>query len=150
MKAGSRISPLCSPSSYLHFAVELCQGIAEEDKLMKIANVLIGEFWEEASSLLFAPSTIAISAVIVALSVMNINCEAFLDKVPDYFFPGYSKEFFLEGDGQKIKFLDCDACVKALEKVPSMRTTSNTRSPASITDTDNLHFTSVSMDAFPK
>ena len=152
MKAGSRISPLCSPSYYLQYVIGLCDESIDQERLLKIANALIGEFWEESTSLLYAPSTIAISAIIVALSVMNVNCESFLDKIPDYFFPGYSNDFFVESEvDQKSKFLDCDACVKALEKVPSMRTTSNTRSPASIADAENLHvFTSVSMDAFQK
>ena len=71
--------------------------------------------------MLFAPSTIAISAVLVCLSELRVDGRPFLDRVPDFFLmPHDSLPFFRAADG-KSEYLDCERCVQRMEKLPSVR-----------------------------
>ena len=90
----------------------------------------------DGASLLFAPSTIAISSAIVSLSMLRMDCSKLLDSLPDFLLPNRSYPFFLESDGKGL-YLDLDSCVKSMERLPSFRSTL-LRSPTSVTDAENL------------
>jgi hypothetical protein len=97
----------------------------------------------DAASLLFAPSTIAISAVVVSLSLMKMDCSRLLDSLPEFLLPSRAYPFFKEEDGKNL-YLDLNSCVKAIEKLPYVRSTYMTRSPTSIAEVIPS-----SVDSFP-
>lgn len=126
LKIGSRISPLATPAFFLQFATPLClESCRNEEELREvaaIANVLIGEFWEDPSCLLFAPSTIAITAMIVSLSLHHITCQKFLNKLPDFFFPDRDNfPCFQKGEENKESYLDFHQCMLSIETLPTFR-----------------------------
>jgi hypothetical protein len=90
----------------------------------------------DAASLLFAPSTIAISATVVSLSLLKVNCDKLVNNLPEFLLPNSSFPFFLEADG-KSQYLDMNSCMKAMERLPYIRAT-YLRSPISVTDTDRF------------
>jgi len=130
-----KISPLATPSYFLYYAITLCSDlIRDEEQLITMATIVIGEFWETPASLLYAPSTIAISAIIVCLSMLEINCDSFLQKVPEFFFPnGEYNIFTAEKDG-KLAYLHFHECMLVMENLPSVRSyqSCHNSSPTSI------------------
>lgn len=90
----------------------------------------------DPNSLYFAPSTIAVASIIVTLSGMNINCQPFIDRVPDFLlFPNDNLPFFRCSEN-KSDYLDCQRCTRALQQLPSVRERIKAISPVSITACD--------------
>lgn len=151
---GSKLSPLTTPLYFLHYAVSLCADLVPDtEELVAMATSLIGEFWEgkqrctqyfcdeisyffvsltiDPASLLFAPSTIAISAIIASLSLLKIECQSFLQKLPEFFFPNEEFLLFTKEEG-KLPYLNFHPCMAAMEKLPSFRTHNCNNSPTSV------------------
>lgn len=117
----TRISPLTTPSYYLYYAISLCSDLVrDEEQLIKLATVVIGDFWEDPASLLYAPSTVAVSALIVCLSMLGISCQPFLEKLPEFFFPNGEYKIFTEEEG-KSAYLHFHECMAAMERLPSVQ-----------------------------
>ncbi len=134
---------MSSPAYYLeHFTHYLDQDI-DKARLIRIASNIIGEFWEDSRSLLFASSTIAMSAVVVALSLLKVHSPGFLTKVPDFFFPSHTSPFF---QGSKQSYLDCATCLQVMERMPSMRIEHPTRSPVCVSDETLFNNTNVTFE----
>jgi hypothetical protein len=129
--------------------------------LIRIASQLIGEFWEDSRSLLFAPSTIAISAMIVAMSLCKIDSQSFSERLPDFFFPtscnnererereresltsslslslsSSSSLLLFQAESGKLHYLDFASCLQVMERLPSIRSKSQptSRSPVCVSD----------------
>ena len=98
----------------------LPMGLTSEE-IMQLADALIAQFWKESSdSLRFAPSTIAISALLLAFSKCKMNCSAWLQRLPDEILPSKnpsssptSHPIFVH---HEISFFDIDACLLAMTK----------------------------------
>ena len=104
--------------------------------MSKVANGLIAEFWSEPSSLLYASSTIAVSAVILAFSILHLDCSDWLASVPNCCLPVPSLPVPTDssppsGDTAAIaantpntanvrQLLDVDACLVSFARVPSL------------------------------
>ena len=87
--------------------------------IMKLTDTLINQFWKQSSadSLRFAPSTIAISALLLAFSKCKIDCGAWLQRLPDGMFPPKSSSSLTPHRIFAIheqSFLDIDACLLAM------------------------------------
>lgn len=138
MKTGSRMSTLATPAYFVDYVVSLlCSeevgGQVNKEQILQMVNTIIGEFWEDGASLLFAPSTIAISAVIMSLSLLRMDCSKLVDSLPEFLLPNRAFPFFLEEDGKSM-YLDVNTCMKAMERLTYIRSTYMTRSPTSVAD----------------
>ena len=87
----------------------------------------------DGASLLFAPSTIAISAVVVSLSLKKMDCSKLVDSLPEFLLPDRAYPFFLEADGKSM-YLDINTCVRAMERLPYIRASYMTQSPSSVSN----------------
>eukprot|EP01040_Poterioochromonas_malhamensis_P000536 gene536-571_t len=142
MKTGSRMSTLATPAYFVDYVVSLlCSeevgGQVNKEQILQMVNTIIGEFWEDGASLLFAPSTIAISAVIMSLSLLRMDCSKLVDSLPEFLLPNRAFPFFLEEDGKSM-YLDVNTCMKAMERLTYIRSTYMTRSPTSVANTDEI------------
>ena len=78
------MQPQLVPASFVCELLHLIEGTAMHHVDMHaVTDSLITEFWEHHESMLFAPSTIAIAAIIMAFSVLQLDCTAWLQVVPD-------------------------------------------------------------------
>jgi hypothetical protein len=68
----------------------------------------------------FAPSTIAVAAILLAFSMLELNCEAWLSCVPDFCLPHPQNPLF---DDPRIdqRALDIDLCLQRFQTVKSYR-----------------------------
>lgn len=134
------MSAQCTPAYFLQKFLPLCNDLADSNMMRKRTSVLVGEFLGgesafcnlfislitfsvvvDATSMLFAPSTIAISSILVCLSECRINGKSFLDRLPDFFLmPNAQLPFFRVADG-KSEYLDCQRCVEVMERLPSVQ-----------------------------
>ena len=82
-------------------------------------------FYLESDSMLYAPSTIAVSALLISFSILKIPCEDWLSSIPLYLFVNEQNPFFESGYGhcvgKKSKFLDQDVCIATMIKIPFLR-----------------------------
>lgn len=85
----------------------------------------------DPASLLFAPSTIAISAIIASLSLLKIGCQPFLQNLPEFFFPNEEFALFSKDEG-KLPYLNFHPCMSAMEKLPCFRSHNCNNSPTSV------------------
>ena len=88
-------------------------------EIVTLADTLIGQFWKESSdSLRFAPSTIAIAALLLAFSKCKMDCSVWLQRLPDELLLFKSSTltpqpiFALH----ELSFLDIDACLLVMTK----------------------------------
>jgi hypothetical protein len=134
LRIGGKISPQATPSFFVESLIPLCEDLIDIDKLRKRANDLVGEFLEDSMSMLFAPSTVAIASIIVSLSDLRVCGSSFINRVPDFFlFASDNLPFFRPAD-MNDNYLDCQSCVKALEKLPSIRDKIMAISPISVSN----------------
>lgn len=87
-------------------------------------------FFSDPACVLYAPCTIALTALLVSFSLLKIPCTEWLDSIPMYFFINAENPFFecslgFHEDGQPVSsaalFLDHDSCIAAFEKMHYLR-----------------------------
>ena len=88
-------------------------------EIMTLADTLIGQFWKVSSdSLRFAPSTIAIAALLLAFSKCKMDCSFWLQRLPNELLLFKSSSltphpiFALH----ELSFLDIDGCLVVMTK----------------------------------
>lgn len=145
---------MASPAFFLQHLMRFVDpSLVDLSRLLKISSQLVGEFWEDPRSMLFAPSTIAISAVIVALSLLKADSQAFTDRLPDFFFPreqdpstssSSSTAACFQAESGKLGYLDFSVCLQVIERLPSIRSVQPIRSPVCVAD-DSVHDGSVAL-----
>lgn len=101
MQAGARMSPLCTPSSFVPFILRHCREVGDVGLLSELAIGIIGDFLEDPLSMVFAPSTVAVSAVIVSLSVMHLSADALLATLPQFLLLASPGQPFFQPDQGK-------------------------------------------------
>lgn len=127
------ISPLCTPSSFARHILHLHPVGYDTDSLLRSVDTLISEFWEEPDSILFAPSTIAISALLISFSMLQIYCTTWLDSIPDFCLPNAINPVFQVGT-LKVNYLDLDKCITTFEQIPSLKEQQDSTSPTSVSE----------------
>jgi hypothetical protein len=85
-------------------------------QILSAAEVLIGHFFADLESLKYAPSTIALAALLLTFSKLNMDCTAWLRHVPDACFPSKSGTHPVFGP-EDWSFLDVDGCLTAMQKI---------------------------------
>eukprot|EP01039_Chlorochromonas_danica_P003230 gene3230-3538_t len=114
IKTTGLFSPQCTPSAFLPFILDQCKSIENRDALQELAISVIGEFLEDSLSLLFAPSTIAISAVIVSLSLLHKPVDTLLANLPQFMLTSANQPFFQD---EKAPYLDLQLCNKFISRL---------------------------------
>ena len=126
-------------------------GKSLEDSILAHADMLIGQFWKDLDSLRYAPSTIALSALLLTFSKYKMDCGEWLRRLPDECFPPkcvghgigqgqghglvYLEHAVLSMD--ELSFVDIDSCLSAMQQVQSPRPGSaNTTSSSADADAD--------------
>lgn len=131
------LAPQITPSGFVHellyiwepLEVTNCNNKARgtvKANLAKIADGLIAEFWLEQSSMLYAPSTIAISAIILAFSMLHFDCSEWLASVPNFCLP-VPAHSLSASDLNVSRLLDVDSCLVSFARVPSLLVESPTK-----------------------
>ena len=125
--------PQCTPTVFVEFINSLGPiDYVNKKTLLFSVNALISEFYEKAESMLYAPSTIAISALLISFSMIHVNCVKWLDSIPDFCLPNNNSSIFPQVSAQAV-FLDIDSCILAFEKIPSLMVHKKAQSPTSVT-----------------
>lgn len=155
LKTASQMNTSISSISFLQYFVSQCSDLTswQKESLLTMAMEIILEFREDRISLLFAPSTIAISSLIVSLSCLQLHCQSMLEQLPDYFFPTTTsmnnnnhnhthpkdnnhhndKHLFSEQE-DKLQYLNFEYCIQEMEKLPIVRSQYMNKTPDSIQD----------------
>ena len=80
-KIGCQVHMLLAPSSFVRHLLGLLPEIEElHSEVIDTVHHYIGVFQEHPAYLMFAPSTVAISSLLIAFSVYNINSEVWLKR----------------------------------------------------------------------
>ena len=124
-------------------------GITSSNEIIQLADTLIGQFWKDSSdSLRFAPSTIAISALLLAFSKCKMNCSAWLRRLPDEMLPSKpstSTPHTLFAT-HEMSFLDIDGCLLAMTKEKTSGDSSQHRNTISFQPDNNYRTPPISPD----
>lgn len=133
---GFKIHPNCTPMCFVESITMLSPQCYENiNDLYSTVDVLVGEFSEEPQSILFAPSTIAIAALLVSFSVLNLQCTSWPQSIPAFCLPNNAASIYHASSPQS-KFLDIDSCIIAFKQVPMLRSRTNkASSPTCVADT---------------
>jgi len=111
------IFPNCTPASFVRLIVEHCPLSTNADAIINTADQLLRGYLEEPEFLLFAPSTIALTALVVSFSLHHVDCTAWLDSIPDFCLPKDTNPLFLSQPNS----LNLDQCLLSFEKMPMLR-----------------------------
>ena len=87
----------------------------------------------EPDYLLFAPSAIAISALLISFSVLHMPCTSWLKTIPDICLPNNTSSIY-PNNSKESRFLDIDRCICCFKKIPFLQSRSKNRSPTSVTE----------------
>jgi hypothetical protein len=86
-------------------------------------------------SLLFAPSTIAMCALLLVLLQRNIDCSEWLSCIKDYCLPTMNNNYFASlTANQKAQALDIDGCMEIFRRMFDESDQYHPPSPAGVTD----------------
>lgn len=112
------IVPLATPTSFIHHMLLLWPTFDKDAQFLThvtdVACKMVGDFWEYAVSCRYAPSTIALAALMLAFSSLHVDCSRWLlDCVPDACLPGMGEDIFPQ-NGPLL--LDIDSCLSELQK----------------------------------
>jgi len=95
--------------------------------IIEIADSLIAAFWEESSSLLFAPSTVAIAALILSFSILKMDCSEWLRSIPNFFLPLNDNPML--NSSSDTRLFDIDSCLQSFQKSQIIDSLTNTPEP---------------------
>ena len=121
---GFRITPQATPSACLRHMLGVWVGAtrASDAAILSAADALVAAFWKDMASLRFAPSTIALSALLLTFSRFRMDCGDWLQRLPDECFPppapGANHAFFARDE---LAFLNVDQCLSAMQRMQHMR-----------------------------
>jgi len=121
------IYPLCTPRSFVSMIVKCCPPPIDVDSLLRAVDDIMDEFDELPELLLFAPSTIAISVILLAFSQRAVNCDGWLQTVPDFCLPTNNPLFRSYPNA-----LNIEKCVDFLVALPRMQRILATPSPTGV------------------
>ena len=116
-KIGFKIHSLATPSTFVSHLVELWPDRSLHSTLQSKAEALLAEFYVDTEATRYAPSTMAIAALILTFSVLRIDCATWLASVPDVCFPGLTAR----ADGRLVAPLDIDGCLARFQLSAAVR-----------------------------
>ena len=124
------LNPQITPSAFIHEFLDIwhpVQPIADlKTDLAREADRFMAEFWEETDSIKYASSTMAIAALILAFSILHMDCAEWLALIPNCCLP-LSDNYLIASSSQQLmvrRLFDVDACLVSFSQIPSLRATS--------------------------
>lgn len=81
-----KINPTIVPSNFVSHLLELLPAnlMPRKAELQQISNQLLELFWEDPDSILFAPSTVAVSAILRSFFILRLDFMPWFLKIPDF------------------------------------------------------------------
>ena len=124
------LNPQITPSAFIHEFLDVwhpVHAVADlKTDLAREADRFMAEFWEEVESSSYASSTMAIAALILAFSILHMDCAEWLALIPNCCLP-LSDNYLIASSSQQLmvrRLFDVDACLVSFSKIPSLRATS--------------------------
>lgn len=118
IKIEYKISALSTPTAFIAKLLELWPDRASHHMLGAKAELFVAEFYEASESMFYAPSSLAISALLLSFSVLRIDCSDWLACIPDICFPRADN---LQLEPALLFSLDIDACLTHFQSTNSVR-----------------------------
>ena len=141
-KIGYQITPLSTPSSFVRHLLGLCPEYVDYHiELIEQADKYISEFIEEPDYVVFAPSTIAISSLLISFSILKLNCSLWLSRIPNICF--LQKNTIISMN--KNDLFDIDLCLSCFQRIHSVLIRLN--SPTTTVSLDGLETETTSQKA---
>jgi len=113
-----QIYPLSNPSAFLsHFSTQIqCN---DHDSLFKSADDIIAEFWEDETSMLYSPSTIAISALLHSMTIHSIIPEKWIHELPRACLPASENNLHVQSKElhPNSKLFEIQECIERLQSI---------------------------------
>jgi len=133
---GFDICPPNTPTSFVQRFLHIwTDNLPLIEKIADTAEILLAEFWEDClESVVFAPSTIAIAAILISFSILQMDCKSWLDCLPDSCLsppsPSVSVCHWLAFDS-----LNVDKCLSRFHQLDCVRKHFQSKSPTSVYET---------------
>jgi len=110
-----RLCPNITSSAFSRYLLSLWQDRSlPYAKIQSYVDLFISEFWEDPTSVRFAPSTIAISALMLSFAVQFIDCREWLDEfLPDVCIPKAANVFYSKHADTDL--FNIDACLERFQ-----------------------------------
>lgn len=108
-KLNYNVLPCISPSVFIKYFLLIWNDISDHQTICDVANDLVTDFIEVPESIQFAPSTIALTALLISFSRLNIDCRPWLEHIPNVCLPSASHPIF--NTPELFCFLNVDACL---------------------------------------
>lgn len=118
IKIECKISALSTPTAFIAKLLELWPDGGAHHVLAAKADLFIAEFYEASESMFYAPSSLAISALLLSFSVLRMDCSHWLACIPDACFPRADN---LQLEPALLLSLDIDACLTHFQSTNSVR-----------------------------
>jgi hypothetical protein len=123
------INPTIAPSNFISHLLETLpeQTRPQKNDISLVSNQLLELFWEDPDSILYAPSTVAIAAILLALYILRIDFIPWISIIPDYCLmreenPCYSIIASFRPDiAVGCGFFDIDRCLANLRSSSEIR-----------------------------
>jgi hypothetical protein len=113
-KLECKISALSTPTAFISTLVELWPDRSHHTPLKEKAEEFLAYFYEAPESTIYAPSTLAISVLLLAFSVLQLDCSSWLANVPDVCFPRHDSPAVFQGLQSSF---DIDACIVHIQSI---------------------------------
>jgi hypothetical protein len=116
-KIGGHMNMLLVPSSFVRHLLGVFPEIEHlHSEICEITHLYIATFQEHAAYLLFAPSTVAISALLIAFSICEVESEVWLKtRIPDSCLPSKQNPYDCDS------MLDMLKCLTYFEEVDEIK-----------------------------
>lgn len=114
-KLNYAIFPLASPASFIRDLIFVWSDNAVHEQLIDTANILVGDFFEAQEAPHFAPSTIALAALLLSFSKLGMDCTNWLEHVPNVCLP--SPDHPIMDSNILLSFLDVDNCLSVFQRL---------------------------------
>mmetsp|Transcript_27814 Transcript_27814/g.28061 ORF Transcript_27814/g.28061 Transcript_27814/m.28061 type:complete len:447 (+) Transcript_27814:91-1431(+) len=116
-KLGYLTFPLASPVTFIRYLLSLWTDGSDYPYLVTTACDLVGEFFEAPEAPHFAPSAVALSALLLSFSKLGMDCSEWLEHVPNICLPSPSHPIFQSSF--MVSFLDVDNCLSVFQRIQS-------------------------------
>lgn len=121
------ILPQVTPASFVAKFMELSGTVFEQTPYESVANDLISQFLEEPEALMFAPSTIAVAAVLLTFVHSKKDITSWLSDLPDAVLPTPDNPSFSSiAIAERRPLFDLDGCLRCFQKLMGSRVSSPT------------------------
>eukprot|EP01041_Mallomonas_annulata_P007183 gene7183-14638_t len=129
-KLGFALYPLASPAAFIRYLLSVWTDGCECQYLNDTACNLVGDFFEAPEAPHFAPSAIALSALLLSFSKLGMDCTEWLEHVPNICLPSPLHPIY--NTQLLVSFLDVDNCLSVFQRLQASQTMASRNNFSSI------------------